>query len=278
MKATPTIPDEQVNYAKHSITLELLMLLGALIFGIWIVFLFSTYLVAYVSTLIPQDAEHRIFASSVSGQLEMHKHPANPTVQRILDKALQTAPEITLPLKAAIMHAPFPQAMALPGGGILVTEQLLQEAQSENEITWVIAHEMGHFRLRHHLQGLGRTVILMGISLAIGVESSISRIFSPTIQLLRLQHSRQGEADADAYALDVLNKVYGHIGGATAFLERQQSKEPALPGEGYLSSHPLSSDRIAQIRRLGNLRGYVELDLVAKPADLNPPATNQLSP
>jgi Zn-dependent protease with chaperone function len=271
MKATPKIPDEQINYAKHSIILELLILLGGLIFGIWILFLLSSYLVSLVSTLIPQDAEHRILADVASVQLELHPHPANPTVQRILDRVLQSAPDVTLPLKAGIMKASYPNAMAIPGGGILITNQLLRDAQSENEISWVIAHEVGHFKLRHHLQGIGRSIIVLGISLLIGGESPISSIFSPTVQIFNLQHSRQDEADADAYALELLNKVYGHIGGATAFMERQRAKDPDLPGEGYISSHPVSSERIAQIQRLAHLRGYVELDLVAKPADLNEP-------
>jgi len=56
-----------------------------------------------------------------------------------------------------IIDNPTPNALAMPGGGIGVTQGLLDKLTHE-EIAraFVLGHELGHFKHRDHLRGMGR--------------------------------------------------------------------------------------------------------------------------
>jgi Zn-dependent protease with chaperone function len=47
-------------------------------------------------------------------------------------------------------------AVALPGGNIIVFKGLLTELKSENEVAMILAHELGHYAHRDHLHGIGQ--------------------------------------------------------------------------------------------------------------------------
>jgi len=72
---------------------------------------------------------------------------------------LQAAPGVP-PLKYRLSYvsAPEPNAFALPGGRIVLTRGLLESLEEETAIAFVLAHELGHFAGRDHLQRLGRQI------------------------------------------------------------------------------------------------------------------------
>jgi predicted Zn-dependent protease len=129
----------------------------------------------------------------------------------------------------------------------------------------VLAHELGHFRLRHHLRGLGRGAILLAMMIVLGGEPEANSFISPSSQLVSLSFSRADEAAADEYALDTLHRAVGHVGGATDFFDKLAAMELSLPGMSYLSTHPRSSDRVQALRSMISERGYRELALDPKP-------------
>jgi Zn-dependent protease with chaperone function len=69
--------------------------------------------------------------------------------------------------KIHIIPDPRINAMALPGGNIVVFSALIKETGSENELAFVLAHELGHFANRDHLRGLGRRLLLLTASAAL---------------------------------------------------------------------------------------------------------------
>jgi len=70
-----------------------------------------------------------------------------------------------------------------------------------------------------------------------------------------MSFSRKQEAKADEYGLEMLNCVYGHVGGATDFFSRiSKEKDPSIFGH-YFSSHPENQDRINHINLIIKERG-----------------------
>lgn len=71
-----------------------------------------------------------------------------------------------------------------------------------------------------------------------------------------LSFSRSQEEQADATALATLDRAYGHVGGADSFfrlmLRQAGSREPPR----FLSSHPLTSQRIDALGALAAQRGW----------------------
>lgn len=145
-------------------------------------------------------------------------------------------------------------AFALPGGTIVMTDQLVELATNDEEILAVLAHELGHVRHRHSLRMLIQGSIV-GIVVAwyVGDVSNVAAGL-PTL-LLEAGYSREHEREADTYAAalfrlnglppsrlaDMLAKLEAAHGGAEG---------DAGGAMDYLSSHPASRERIQALRNL----------------------------
>jgi predicted Zn-dependent protease len=142
-------------------------------------------------------------------------------------------------------------AVALPGGHIIVFSELFNAAEAENELAFVLAHELGHYANRDHLKAMGRGLVLMTISSVLfGADSGFSGLIGSGLNLTELSFSREQETDADAYALSTLNCAYGHVNGALQFMGKFPSE--ADPGDvgHYFSSHPEVQRRIANLEEI----------------------------
>ena len=94
-------------------------------------------------------------------------------------------------------------AFALPGGIMVVTDQLITLAKNDTEIVAVLAHELGHVKQRHafrqSLQG-----VLSGLILA-AITGDVSSVASGLpAALMQMKYSRQHETEADSFALNAL--------------------------------------------------------------------------
>ncbi|RYD60112.1 MAG: M48 family metallopeptidase [Sphingomonadales bacterium] len=142
-----------------------------------------------------------------------------------------------------VVDIPIVNAVTLPGGHILLFKGLLDEAESADEVAGVLAHEMGHVRNRDVLESLVRQ---LGLSMVLaGADGNIGGY---TNALLSAGYSRATEGRADAFALKLLQDSSVPAAPTAAFFRRLSKVEVSL-GEagtllGYISSHPLSSDRM----------------------------------
>ena len=94
-------------------------------------------------------------------------------------------------------------AFALPGGEIILTDALLRRL-SDEEIQTVIAHEIGHVRLRHGLRLLVQTSGTAALaSFLLGDYSGLMAI---PLLLVHLSYSRDFEREADCFAYDYLRR------------------------------------------------------------------------
>jgi Zn-dependent protease with chaperone function len=96
-------------------------------------------------------------------------------------------------------------AFALPGGIMVVTDDLIKLAKNDTEIIAVLAHELGHVKKRHAFrQSIQGTV--SGLVLA-SITGDVSSMASglPAV-LVQMQYSRQHELEADDFALAAMQK------------------------------------------------------------------------
>jgi len=137
-----------------------------------------------------------------------------------------------------------PNAFALPGGVIVVTDGLLKNLRNEAELLAVLSHEMGHVELSHCLD----TVRFQLLSKKVG-SATLGELADLAVNiLLRHSYSRSQEDEADAYAFAmILNTVYNPsaLGGVfSSFLAYQNkpggvtTREKAHPLREYFMSHP----------------------------------------
>jgi Zn-dependent protease with chaperone function len=144
-----------------------------------------------------------------------------------------------------------PNALALPAGIIVVTDELVLLAKDDREIEAVLAHEFGHQRERHILRHvLQDSTAALLVAVAIGDLSALTSLVAaaPTL-LMQMKFSRSFEEEADDFALDYLAR---HGIPAEMFATILERMEKARPGgrefPDFLSTHPEVRVRIERAR------------------------------
>jgi Zn-dependent protease with chaperone function len=178
-------------------------------------------------------------------------------LQSLMERLKGCARQLPYPFKIHIRRAPQINAVALPGGHIVVFTGLLEKVGSENELAFVLAHEMGHYAHRDHLRGFGRAFVFLTLSAFLfGSDSSITSLLGHSLNMTALSFSRKQETYADEFALQTLNCAYGHASGGTDFFERiPREKDPGEFGH-YFASHPENRRRISHLRDITRKNGY----------------------
>ncbi len=140
-------------------------------------------------------------------------------------------------------------ALALPGGNIILTDALLDLAENNEQILAVLAHEIGHIEHKHGLRSLlqdSLTALFMaGLLGDIASVTSLS-VALPTV-LVETRYSRQFELEADRYAIELLDQQNIPVEHFTRILTLLEQSHGLNPEFDYLSSHPATDKRIAAI-------------------------------
>ncbi|HRZ39457.1 MAG TPA: M48 family metallopeptidase [Candidatus Omnitrophota bacterium] len=153
-------------------------------------------------------------------------------------------------------------ALAFPGGNIVLTSKLVESLESENELAMILGHELSHYRQHDHLRGLGRMIVFMGLMTvwSAGTNSNpLGQYVVNSIGTFDLKYSRKQERLADEYGLKFLVTRYQHAGGAVCVFEKLQEEYAAqekIPFLQFFSSHPLIGERIRHLNELIGSRGY----------------------
>lgn len=138
-------------------------------------------------------------------------------------------------------------AFAIPGGRIVVYKGILEEMKEPEELVALLGHEASHVNERHSLRSILRQ--LSGsvlLSMVFGDLGSIgSAVVGQADQLRSLSYSRSLEEEADASAMDLMrgNKVDPR--GMIGLMDRLKKAESGAKLPGFLSTHPLTTDRKA---------------------------------
>lgn len=153
-----------------------------------------------------------------------------------------------------------PNAVALPGRQILVSEGLVKLISSENALAFVIAHEFGHFKQRDHLRGLGRGLGLsIGLAM-LGLDGSGSGIAEIGAHAVARGYQRDQERGADLVAADLVTNAYGGLKGAGEFFEKMAARESGWSrASSFLATHPNSTERarLFEGASQGNIHPFV---------------------
>lgn len=140
-------------------------------------------------------------------------------------------------------------AFALPGGKIVLLDQLIELADNEQQLDSIILHEIGHIHHRHMMEKLVHSSLLsVGVALITGESSGIvDNLAGLGVFFLSNGHSRGAESEADSYAKHAMITVYGSSEPMAEMFELFQDQEMVEIPE-WLSSHPDFEQRIQEAR------------------------------
>jgi Zn-dependent protease with chaperone function len=141
-----------------------------------------------------------------------------------------------------------PNAFAIPGGTVVVTDQMLKLMSSDDEFTAVMAHEVGHLEQRHGIRSvLQQGGVWLVVSLLVGDSSGLSAIATALpATLVDSAYSRDFEREADEYAFARLKEMQVSPKAFASLMRKMQAQsEQGSPGAlKYFSSHPPTNERI----------------------------------
>ena len=212
----------------------------------------------YAATHIPVATESALGQQTLNGLEQHYLQPSKlpqtrQAALRAKFDAMVRATHDATPYRLEFRASPIvgPNALALPSGIIVMTDELVKYSNNDHEVLGVLAHELGHVQHRHTmrrlLQGSATALIIAGITGDVASATSLAAA-APAL-LLHTKYSRDNEREADRYAIDMMRKAGYNPGHLTAVLGRMSakgSKRGGLPP--FLSSHPPTEEREALAR------------------------------
>ena len=142
-------------------------------------------------------------------------------------------------------------AMALPGGTIVLLDGLVELAEDDDALIGVLAHELGHVAHKHSLRGLLQALGMGALAAVLWGDFS-NVIANVPLALGVLRYSRAFERDGDDFAIEFLkaNGISTHpFADFFTTLEEELHKESGGSSPpAFLSTHPSSAERQQRLR------------------------------
>jgi Zn-dependent protease with chaperone function len=256
----PLLPEHNDNVShQHPVREFFLLITGVLAFvliGYWALGLCVDVAVDYLSS----EQEAKLFSKvDINWDFGKESMPTEQAKLQSLVDSLAPCLPLPYPITVSLVKSDVVNAMAVPGGKMVVFSGLLESVSSTNGLMFILAHELGHFKNRDHLRLMGRGIVLSIMAmLAFGGDSGISDILASTINLRTAKYSQTRESQADHTALQALHCHFGHVGGATELFETLKSHEERFDFEmlHYFSTHPELQQRIDDLHQLAQELGF----------------------
>ena len=144
-----------------------------------------------------------------------------------------------------------PNAIALPSGTILLTDELVALSDRDEEVLAVLAHEVTHVERRHGvrsvLQNSGAAfligLVLGDLTSATSLGASLPAVFAQT------GYSRDFEREADRGAAAFCRGRGWGTAPMRSMFEKLAAAHPGSDGASWISSHPDIAERIEALDR-----------------------------
>jgi len=148
-------------------------------------------------------------------------------------------------------------ALAVPGGYIYITRDLLKELKTEAQLASVLSHEIGHIVARDTLVAMSEQIGMT--ALVIAAQAGGARGSDIVAAMLSLQFSRDDEKEADLVGLSYMTQAGYDPNGMVETMQILEKLYTVRPIE-FFSTHPNPENRIAYIqeriaRRYASLGG-----------------------
>jgi len=260
--SNPKIP-EGINATAENPLKEFYILSISILGIIFIAVIILSLAAEKFAVYVPFKTEQSLIPETWAGASPENDNQTREYLQSLSDRL---ADYMQLPddmeITVHYMEEDIINAFATIGGHIFIYQGLLDKLDSENALAMVVAHEMAHIYHRHPIIAMGRGVVIGLLLSAISGASSdlfVSQIIGETGMIALLNFSRDQEREADITALNAVNGLYHNVAGTNDFFKEliqangSESSEPPV----FLSTHPLTQDRIDDLTEYSREKGWV---------------------
>lgn len=168
----------------------------------------------------------------------------NTYVNDVLRRLLAKSPERGIPARAYVVSDRSFNAAAAPDGGIYLNLGMIRDLSNEDELAFILAHELAHVILRHHGSDWyvdAQRKSLVGMALAKGLVEKVSQfaggvapgteelqagiliatvLYELSDVALAPHFTREQEAEADILGLDIMIEAGFNMAAAISTLEK----------------------------------------------------------
>jgi predicted Zn-dependent protease len=206
-----------------------------------------------VVRLVPVALEDKLGRAIVSGMARPGSTCDDPATKALIEKVsarlTDAMPVTPYRFNIQVVRNPEVNALAAPGGHIVIFSGLIDRMDTPEQLAAVLAHEMQHVIQRHSMKGIVRAV---GLQAALSLILGDIGLFGDLAGNLTVLHfMRSDEQSADDEALNTLVRA----GIAPEQMQRAfENLAKASPGRSdlgglkYLSTHPPLEERIERVR------------------------------
>jgi predicted Zn-dependent protease len=207
--------------------------------------------------IVPEEIDESIGEAALESIDETLMQPsALPEEQQdalrdAFDRAVAAQPEGSIPpYRIEFRRSKIgPNAFALPGGTIVMTDELVKLVDGDEAvIVGVLGHELGHVRERHGMRMLLQASAI-GVIASIVVGDFNSLLAAAPVVLGQAAYSRDAEREADAESARILKGAGLPPAAMVTFFEKIAAKRGDGPSLGIaIASHPADAERIRFFR------------------------------
>ncbi|QKG70804.1 M48 family metallopeptidase [Erythrobacter mangrovi] len=170
-----------------------------------------------------------------------------PAGDAALNKLLAKVDPGAVKVRAGVANIDMINAVALPGGQVLLFDGIIQQAESPEELAGVLGHEVGHVRERHVM-----TALLRQFGLSVLLAGANSGVGNTAAGIASMGYSRDAEREADAYARSSMASSHVSPVATAGFFERMAERSGEGKEDnaviGWLASHPAALERAKAFR------------------------------
>lgn len=215
-------------------------------------YLLFHYSAPAVANLIPFEWEQKIGEFALEnyqiGKKSVEDAQVNDAVNAIVAR-IDRFDGANIDYRVTVVDTEAINAFAFPGGYVVVTTGLIENADNPEQVAGVLAHELTHVLERHGMRKLVRQAglgVLLGI--VFGDVSALSRLVELAAQLDSLSFDRDQERAADDGAIKIMTEAGlspRHLAAFFETLRQQDSLSGSIPE--LLQTHPLTDERIKRV-------------------------------
>lgn len=243
----------------HFLESHLLLAIFALIIAAGSTLWFTTYGIPKAAEMIAENIPYNDLGNHsltvLDNTLFSPSELSLEEQQRVLDIVKPYIKEYPSVNPTLLFRSGMPaNALALPDGNIVLTDEFVKLADIDEEILSVLFHEIGHIKNKHitrrAIQGTALTMLVFFITGDLDLFDFTAAI---PAALMDLSYSREFEREADKFAIQEMSKFnidHSHFINIMRKLEYDHNSNDSIENNNdfkvpeFFSTHPLTEERI----------------------------------
>jgi predicted Zn-dependent protease len=161
-----------------------------------------------VADQVPTEWEEKLGQDYFQAIFQETIKEPDPKVRTALDaiskRLLAAAPDQPYQFRIHVHPSKMVNAMALPGGTIIVFQGLINITETPEELAGVLAHEFQHVLKRHSTRGIIRSEAINIFATVVSGDSMMNVILQAGGMMEFLRYSRKLESQADAEGMKMV--------------------------------------------------------------------------